>query len=227
MIGCSRSSLPRRFHEGGEERRSKTGILGAFGVPLDADHVWPVGTSDRLDDPIRGGGDDLEVAGIDQRLAMSAVHLSVELLPRHRMEPSVRMVVGGVERVRKMLLQLASGVKAEELHAETDRQDGQIRVSIGEEIENLQFEGLAIGIDQAGLRMDRVPEGRGVRIVASGQDEPVETGNDLHRGPGKRGEWDRHRTGGLQRAEVGPANPNLVVDEVGRHPDEGPSAMGG
>lgn len=93
------------------------------------------------------------------------------------MRATVRMVRSRGQRVGKVLIQPASGMKTHQLHAEADPKDGKFRKTI-HLLEQGQFELLSSAIDQAGLRMGFHPEGFHDGIIPPGEHEAVEAVQD-------------------------------------------------
>ena len=192
-------------------------------MPLDAHHVSTRRRLDGLDDAVRRGRDDIESARIVQCLDVVTVDEAVEAATSHRMGGTVSMLVGGVEMIGKVLVEMAAGMQAHHLHSEADPEHREIRRGLFESVEQFEFECLAIGCDEGRGRMHRLIEPRGVRIVAAAQDHPIEMRNDLRGRPGIREEGDRDSAGVRHASGVTPAQTDLVVDEVGGDTNEGSS----
>lgn len=93
------------------------------------------------------------------------------------MRATVRMVRCRSQRIGKVLIQLASGMQAHQLHAQTDPEDGKFGKMI-HLLEQGHFELLPPAIDQTGLGMGFHAEGFHDGVIPPGEHQTVETMQD-------------------------------------------------
>ena len=222
-----RSCLGSRRHllAAGVQKRAKDlwagpWIGGSLGVPLNTQQERAIGRFDGFDDAVGRFADDLQSAGILERLDMVAVYSSGEASSRDLMDRTVTVLVRGLEVVGEVLIQTAARMEAEHLHPEADAQDRDLGMGSFEGIEKLEFEGLANRIDERGLGVNGFAEVRGVGIVAAAEDHTVEVRQHGCSRPRERKEGDRDPPAFGDRSRVSTSKAGLVLHEVGGHPDE-------
>ena len=189
-------------------------------MPLNAHQVSTFRRLDGLDHPVRRGCDDFESARIIQCLHVMAVDDAFESAASYRVGRAVAMLIGGVEMIGEVLVEMTTGVEAHHLHAETDPEHREIRSGVLESVEQFDFECLTIRGDEGRGRMDRLIEPCSVRVVATAQDHAIEMRDDLRRGSGTGEKGDRDPAGVRDASGVTTAQADLVVDEIGGDADE-------
>ena len=214
------------FDEGAEDPRPGDRIIGSFGMPLDAHHESTVLRLDGFDHTVRCGRDDVEAARIIEGLYVMAVNDAFEPSTAYGVGGAVAMLIGGLEMVGQMLVEMAAGVKTHHLHSQADSKYREVRCRLLEPVEQLEFEGLAIGRDEGRGWMNRLIEACSVRIVATAHDHPIEMRDDLGGGSGAGEDGNRDPAGVGDASGVTSSQPDLIVDEIGGDTDER-SAMRG
>lgn len=193
-------------------------------MPLDPEVERAVSPGDRFDDAVAGGGHDLEVAGVLERLAMMTVDGAGDLA-FDLVLGAVPVEVGGGQMVGEVLVEAAARAQSHELHPEADAQQRQARPGLLHQLQPFQLACLSIRRHEGGLRVDRLAEGCGVGIVAAAQDQRVEAGEDRRGGSRHRRQRDSDAAGGLDRPEIGASDADLILHEIAGDAHEG--AVGG
>ena len=98
-------------------------IRRSFRVPLNTEVEATAVIGNRLDHAVGGSCDDLQIAGIAQRLAVVAPDHAASQDSPDGMLPLRPVLRGGRKGVRQVLIKHRTVVEAHQLHAETNAQD--------------------------------------------------------------------------------------------------------
>ncbi|MFB0985199.1 MAG: hypothetical protein QMB94_02800, partial [Phycisphaerales bacterium] len=101
------TSIEERLKNG----HSSSGIVGSFGVPLNAEEELSFGRFDGFDDAVRCFANDRQPPGMIKCLDVMTMDASSESSPRDVMNRSIAMLVRRLKTIRKMLVQSTACVE--------------------------------------------------------------------------------------------------------------------
>lgn len=199
--------LTSRIDRGDQPRKqalAKNRIRGALGMPLHAEVERPVRMGDGLDQAVRGTREDEQFSRIVHGLLVSAVNRSARdahlrrdriVITGYDVVESIPVSIGRVDRLGKVLLEVAAIDERHELHPEAHAEHGHRRSAFAHESKQRDFVGLTLFMHGYGLCVRRSAELLHARVVAPGQHKRAAVAQMLADVLDDGGQEDGHASG--------------------------------